>query len=60
MDGVNDQLQGFEAALADIEDALNRLNEGSYGVCEACGEPIGDGELEVRPTARRHAEHAAG
>src|SRR4029453_3174007 len=29
-----------EAALSEIEAALHRLEEGSYGICERCAEPI--------------------
>ena len=38
--------------LAEVEAALARLDAGSYGTCEVCGEPIAAGLLEVRPTAR--------
>jgi len=34
-----------------IDDALFMLDEGFYGHCEACGEPIGLRRLEARPTA---------
>ncbi|MBN1684907.1 MAG: RNA polymerase-binding protein DksA [Gammaproteobacteria bacterium] len=34
-----------------IEAALKRLEEGSYGYCESCGEEIGLRRLEARPTA---------
>jgi RNA polymerase-binding transcription factor DksA len=40
------------ARLADLEAALERLDDGTYGVCETCGEPIPDGRLEARPVAR--------
>src|SRR2546423_6273859 len=45
-------LESVEAELADIEHALRRLDEGTYGTCEACGKPIGDDRLEVVPAAR--------
>ena len=32
--------------------ALDRLAAGTYGTCEVCGQPIAEGRLEVRPTAR--------
>lgn len=32
-----------------VEDALERLDEGTYGVCRRCGQPIGEGRLEVVP-----------
>jgi DnaK suppressor protein len=38
--------------LAEIDHALRRLDAGTYGVCERCGEPIGDGRLGARPVAR--------
>ena len=37
--------------LAEIEAALARLDEGSYGVCERCGQPIADDRLAARPAA---------
>ncbi|MFN2504479.1 MAG: TraR/DksA C4-type zinc finger protein [Acidimicrobiales bacterium] len=45
-------LEGVEAELADIERALERLNDGTYGVCEACGRPIDEDRLEAVPAAR--------
>ncbi|HXV84126.1 MAG TPA: RNA polymerase-binding protein DksA [Candidatus Binatia bacterium] len=32
-----------------IQDALKRLDEGVYGVCEECGESIGIERLKARP-----------
>ncbi|MHB1487632.1 MAG: TraR/DksA C4-type zinc finger protein [Acidimicrobiales bacterium] len=40
------------AELADVERALKRLDEGSYGNCEACGRPIEAARLEALPAAR--------
>jgi len=40
------------AKLTAIEDALSRLGEGSYGVCDECGEDIGVGRLKVMPFTR--------
>jgi DnaK suppressor protein len=39
--------------LADVERALGRLDNGTYGACEDCGKPIGDDRLEAIPSARR-------
>src|SRR5258708_831619 len=44
-------LIGMEAKIADIERALERLAAGTYGVCEACGQPIGEARLEAWPAA---------
>jgi DnaK suppressor protein len=38
-----------EAALSEIDAALQRLEDGSYGVCERCAEPIPWERLEVLP-----------
>lgn len=37
--------------LRDVEHALERLDEGAYGVCERCGKPIAAERLEVLPSA---------
>jgi RNA polymerase-binding transcription factor DksA len=36
-----------------IEAALDRIANGSYGVCVNCGDPIGDARLDVLPQAPR-------
>jgi RNA polymerase-binding protein DksA len=38
--------------LAEIDAASERLDAGTFGTCERCGEPIGDARLEARPVAR--------
>ena len=45
-------IEQVEAELADVEHALQRLDEGTYGICEACGKPIGDARLDAMPAAR--------
>ena len=45
-------LEQVEAELADVELALRRLDEGTYGTCEACGRPIDEDRLRARPEAR--------
>lgn len=37
--------------LREIDEALERIEEGTYGICEECGEPISPKRLEVKPTA---------
>ncbi len=39
--------------LTEVSDALNRVQSGHYGVCEACGKDIGYTRLLVHPAARR-------
>jgi DnaK suppressor protein len=36
-----------------IQAALERIENGTYGTCEACGEPIGDARLRAVPETRR-------
>ena len=38
--------------LADLDHALEQLDEGSYGTCETCGGPIAAERLAARPAAR--------
>jgi len=38
--------------LDEVEVALGRLSDGTYGTCEACGKPIGGARLEAMPAAR--------
>ncbi len=40
------------AKLSEIEDALDRLGNGSYGECEVCGEPISEMRLRALPFTR--------
>ncbi|WP_067459817.1 TraR/DksA family transcriptional regulator [Actinomadura macra] len=49
---VETSLARARARLADIDAALHRLCEGSYGACEQCGGPIGAERLAARPSTR--------
>ncbi|MET0727921.1 MAG: TraR/DksA C4-type zinc finger protein [Acidimicrobiales bacterium] len=44
--------------LSEIEVALTKLDEGRYGRCDKCGEPISPARLEAMPAARFCIEHA--
>jgi RNA polymerase-binding transcription factor len=41
--------------VADIDQALLRIKEGTYGICARCGKPIDERRLEAIPTARYDA-----
>ena len=41
--------------IADIDQALMRIEEGSYGICAHCGKLIDERRLEALPTARYDA-----
>ena len=52
-------IESVRAALEDIEAATARLDAGTYGTCQRCGEPIADDRLEAMPAARYCLEHQA-
>jgi DnaK suppressor protein len=39
-----------------IDDALTRIRQGRFGICEECGQPISRARLEAVPWARRCKE----
>jgi len=47
---IADQLR---AQLSELDQALARMEDGSYGMCEVCRKPITAARLEARPTASR-------
>ena len=52
-------LEQVEAELADVEVAIRRIDDGTYGTCEVCGRAIGDDRLEAMPAARLCVDHQA-
>lgn len=44
--------------LDDIERALAKIDAGTYGTCDECGEPIGAARLEAMPASRYCINHA--
>ncbi len=38
--------------LKDVEYALFKIKNGTYGICEMCEEPIGEERLKVKPQAK--------
>ena len=47
------------ALLTEVQAALKRIEDGTYGYCEVCGRPIPEKRLEAIPWAPRDAEHEA-
>jgi DnaK suppressor protein len=45
-------LEQVETSLKEVDHALRRLADGTYGRCEVCGRPIGDDRLDARPATR--------
>ena len=50
LDSLNESEQ---ALVGEIDQALQRIDRGEYGVCERCEEPIEERRLEAVPWARR-------
>jgi len=44
--------------LEEVEHALRKMDEGTYGTCERCGRPIAEARLEAMPATRYCIEHA--
>jgi len=42
--------------IDDIDEALRRIDEGTYGLCARCGKPIDEERLKAMPTAKYDAE----
>jgi DnaK suppressor protein len=49
---VNEAAEHNAAQLRIVKHALNKFIDGSYGICEKCGEEIGLSRLHARPEAR--------
>jgi RNA polymerase-binding transcription factor DksA len=44
--------EGAQQTLRDIDDALRKIEDGSYGTCEVCGKQIAPERLAAIPWAR--------
>ncbi len=44
--------------LKEVERALNKFDDGTYGKCETCGEEIAEARLEAMPATRYCINHA--
>ncbi|MGY2746611.1 TraR/DksA family transcriptional regulator [Arthrobacter sp. UYCu723] len=53
-------LEQSKAGLAQIDAALARIDEGTYGLCEVCGDEIAEGRLEARPWTPYCIRHTSG
>lgn len=50
-------LEDLEARYGDVQDALKRIDAGTYGTCEVSGEEIEADRLEADPAARTCKAH---
>jgi len=51
-------VEELELRHKDIEDALEKMDNGTYGACEECGEEIPADRLEANPAARACVAHS--
>ena len=42
----------LQETLNEVERALEKMDEGSFGTCESCGKPIAEARLEAMPAAK--------
>ena len=51
-------VENLEKRLDEIQKALDSIDNGEYGICRVCGNPIDIKRLEANPAARTCIEHA--
>lgn len=47
----------LDKQLTEVNNALEKIEKGSFGICEECGEPIEIERLEANPSARNSIKH---
>jgi len=51
-------VEELEDRYDEVEEAIERMDHGAYGICEACGEPIPVERLKANPAAATCIKHA--
>ena len=51
-------VSNLRALLIEVEDAIKKLDDGTYGSCEVCGDVIAEQRLEAMPATRYCVKHA--
>lgn len=46
-------VENLMSMLNDVDAAIAKVEDGTYGICESCGKQIGADRLEFRPTSTR-------
>jgi RNA polymerase-binding transcription factor DksA len=59
-DAHRSAVEAVDGLLDEVERALARLDDGTYGRCEVCGSPIEDTDLAARPLVRECGRCSAG
>ncbi len=50
-------VSSLKAELSEVNDALGKMEVGTYGICETCQQPIEEDRLEANPSARTCKAH---
>jgi DnaK suppressor protein len=50
-------LNQLDSQLIEVNAALDRIQKGTYGLCEVCGKPIEKERLDANPAARVSIKH---
>lgn len=51
-------VQNLEVRLQEVTEALEKINEEGYGICEVCKNPIPLERLKANPAAKTDIDHA--
>ncbi len=51
-------MDGERKLLREIDQALERIEQGTYGICQATGKPMANARLEAKPWAKYCVEYA--
>ncbi len=49
-------VENVHVLLEDVDAALVKVDDGTYGTCESCGLKIDEARIEYRPTSRFHVD----
>lgn len=56
-EGRSGMVMTLQSRLTDVNDALEKIENGTYGMCEVSGEPIEKDRLRANPAARTNKAH---
>jgi RNA polymerase-binding transcription factor DksA len=59
-EGRSGMVTTLQARLSDVESALAKIEDGTYGTCEVCTVKIEENRLDANPSAKTCKEHMNG
>jgi DnaK suppressor protein len=57
-EGNTNILSQLDNQLTEVNTAIEKIEKGTYGICEKCGKPIEKERLEANPSARVSIKHS--